>query len=219
VPALIFDLDGTLVDTVYAHASRGSGPLAEAGMPIDGWRIHRCIGMSSGLFTRAVGRELGRPVAAHEAEEIQLRHGELFREPCRSGVLCPVPSSSSRSCDERASRTGSPRPAAGPRSTPRSTRSASGRRRSWSSAGSSRARSPSRISSWPAPIDWTSPSRSATSSAMRCGTCSPRGARGCSASARSAALRRGRARARRRVPRLRDTRELRESLDQLGVVR
>jgi hypothetical protein len=34
--------------------------LAERGMAIDGWRIHRRIGMSGGLFTRAVGRELGR---------------------------------------------------------------------------------------------------------------------------------------------------------------
>src|SRR5438093_5629790 len=54
--------------------------LAEAGMPIDGWRIHRRIGMSGGLFTRAVARELGRPLTPEEAETIQRRHGELFRE-------------------------------------------------------------------------------------------------------------------------------------------
>ena len=54
--ALIFDLDGTLVDTVYAHVFAWQRAPAEAGMAIDGWREHRRIGMSGGLFTRAVGR-------------------------------------------------------------------------------------------------------------------------------------------------------------------
>jgi HAD superfamily hydrolase (TIGR01509 family) len=80
VPALIFDLDGTLVDTVYAHVFAWQQALAEAGMPIDGWRIHRRIGMSGGLFARAVGRELGRALSPEEVEAIQARHGELFRE-------------------------------------------------------------------------------------------------------------------------------------------
>jgi beta-phosphoglucomutase-like phosphatase (HAD superfamily) len=78
VRALILDLDGTLVDTVYAHVFAWQRALAEAAMPIDGWRIHRRIGMSGGLFTRAVARELGRPLTAEEAEAIQARHGELF---------------------------------------------------------------------------------------------------------------------------------------------
>jgi HAD superfamily hydrolase (TIGR01549 family) len=78
--ALIFDLDGTLVDTVYAHVFAWQRALAEADLPIDGWRIHRRIGMSGGLFTRAVARELGRPLTAAEVEAIQARHGQLFRE-------------------------------------------------------------------------------------------------------------------------------------------
>jgi beta-phosphoglucomutase-like phosphatase (HAD superfamily) len=56
---LIFDLGGTLVDTVGAHVFARQRALAEAGMPIDGWRIHRRVGMSGGLFPRAVARELG----------------------------------------------------------------------------------------------------------------------------------------------------------------
>jgi HAD superfamily hydrolase (TIGR01509 family) len=78
--ALVFDLDGTLVDTVYAHVYAWQRAFAEAGMPIDGWRIHRRIGMSGGLFARAAGREVGRDLSAGEAEELQQRHGELFRE-------------------------------------------------------------------------------------------------------------------------------------------
>jgi HAD superfamily hydrolase (TIGR01509 family) len=80
MPALIFDLDGTLVDTVYAHVFAWQRALAEAGLAIDGWRIHRRIGMSGGLFTRAVARELGRPLTSTEVEAIQARHGQLFRE-------------------------------------------------------------------------------------------------------------------------------------------
>ncbi len=78
--ALIFDLDGTLVDTVYAHIFAWQRALAEAGIAIDGWRIHRRIGMSGGLFTRAVGRELGRDIAPQEAADLQRRHGELFAQ-------------------------------------------------------------------------------------------------------------------------------------------
>jgi HAD superfamily hydrolase (TIGR01509 family) len=78
--ALIFDLDGTLVDTVYAHVFAWQRALVELGSPVDGWRIHRRIGMSGGLFARAVAREIGRRLSDAEAEDLQRRHGEIFRE-------------------------------------------------------------------------------------------------------------------------------------------
>jgi HAD superfamily hydrolase (TIGR01509 family) len=77
--ALIFDLDGTLVDTVYAHVFAWQQALGELGMPVDAWRIHRRIGMSGGLFARAVAREVGRPLDDGEIEAVQQRHGELYR--------------------------------------------------------------------------------------------------------------------------------------------
>src|SRR3954453_17809430 len=80
MPALIFHLDGTLVDTVSPPVFAWQRALAEAELPIDGWRIHRRIGMSGGLFTRAVAREVGRPLTANEVEAIQARHGQLLRE-------------------------------------------------------------------------------------------------------------------------------------------
>ncbi len=80
MPALIFDLDGTLVDTVYAHVFAWQRALDDHGMAIDGWRIHRRIGMSGGLFTRAVARELGRDLSLEEIEAVQDRHGHLYRE-------------------------------------------------------------------------------------------------------------------------------------------
>ena len=78
--ALIFDLDGTLVDTVYAHVFAWQRALAEEGMPIDGWRVHRRIGMSGGLFARAVAREVGRELSPDEVEDLQARHGAIFEE-------------------------------------------------------------------------------------------------------------------------------------------
>jgi HAD superfamily hydrolase (TIGR01549 family) len=78
--ALIFDLDGTLVDTVYAHVFAWQRALIDLGSPVDGWRIHRRIGMSGGLFARAVAREIGRELGPDEAEALQRRHGEVFRE-------------------------------------------------------------------------------------------------------------------------------------------
>jgi HAD superfamily hydrolase (TIGR01509 family) len=77
--ALIFDLDGTLVDTVYAHVFAWQMALTEAGMPVDGWRIHRRIGMSGGLFARAVAREVGHELTPEQARFLQDRHGEIFR--------------------------------------------------------------------------------------------------------------------------------------------
>jgi HAD superfamily hydrolase (TIGR01509 family) len=76
---LIFDLDGTLVDTVYAHVFAWQRAFEEQGFSIDGWRIHRRIGMSGGLFARAAARELGQDLSAEAEDNLQRRHGELFR--------------------------------------------------------------------------------------------------------------------------------------------
>jgi HAD superfamily hydrolase (TIGR01509 family) len=78
--ALIFDLDGTLVDTVYAHVFAWQRAFAEIGLPIDGWRIHRRMGMSGGLHVRSASREIGRPLTDEMTEAVQRRHGELYRE-------------------------------------------------------------------------------------------------------------------------------------------
>ncbi len=76
--ALIFDLDGTLVDTVYAHVVAWQRAFAESGISIDGWRLHRRMGMSGGLFTRTTLRELGRGIPPEEVQQIQRRRRELF---------------------------------------------------------------------------------------------------------------------------------------------
>ena len=60
--AFLFDLDGTLVDSVYNHVRAWHLALSEEGLQLSVWRIHRKIGMSGGLFTNQLLRELGREV-------------------------------------------------------------------------------------------------------------------------------------------------------------
>jgi len=78
--AFLFDLDGTLVDSVYQHVLAWRGALADAGIELDVWRIHRRIGMSGGLLVNALLRETGRPVSDEEARRLQRRHAERFAE-------------------------------------------------------------------------------------------------------------------------------------------
>src|SRR5438552_2184290 len=78
--ALLFDLDGTLVDTVYAHVLAWQLALGEAGVVVDGYRLHRHVGSSGGLIVRYAQREAGRKLSAEQVETIHRRHGELFRQ-------------------------------------------------------------------------------------------------------------------------------------------
>jgi len=50
--ALLFDLDGTLVDTVYIHVLAWQHALGEAGIAVDGHQLHRHVGSSGGLIVR-----------------------------------------------------------------------------------------------------------------------------------------------------------------------
>jgi HAD superfamily hydrolase (TIGR01509 family) len=78
--AVIFDLDGTLVDTVYGHTLAWQSVLAEAGMPVEGWKVHRLIGMSGGLLAQAAGHEIGRPLSDREIKRLQKRHGVVYKK-------------------------------------------------------------------------------------------------------------------------------------------
>jgi HAD superfamily hydrolase (TIGR01509 family) len=77
-PAFLFDLDGTLVDSVYQHVLAWREALEAAGIELAVWRIHRRIGMSGGLFVNALLRETGHRVSAEEAGRLQRRHAEAY---------------------------------------------------------------------------------------------------------------------------------------------
>src|SRR3712207_858675 len=76
--AFLFDLDGTLVDSVYQHVLAWQEALEEVGIQLAVWRIHRRIGMSGGLFVNALLRETARPEAAEEAARIQALHAQAY---------------------------------------------------------------------------------------------------------------------------------------------
>ncbi|MFN2531518.1 MAG: HAD family hydrolase [Pyrinomonadaceae bacterium] len=77
--AFLFDLDGTLVDSVYQHVLAWREALEAGGIRLAVWRIHRQIGMSGGLFVNALLRETGHTVSSEEAERLQQLHGEAFK--------------------------------------------------------------------------------------------------------------------------------------------
>jgi len=76
--AFLFDLDGTLVDSVYQHVLAWREALETEGIQLAVWRIHRRIGMSGGLFVNALLREIGRGVSPDQAEKVQKLHAQAY---------------------------------------------------------------------------------------------------------------------------------------------
>jgi HAD superfamily hydrolase (TIGR01509 family) len=79
-PALLFDLDGTLVDSVYQHVLAWRQALEAVGVELSVWRIHRRIGMSGGLFLKALDREVGRTLSTEEADRLRQSHAKRYLE-------------------------------------------------------------------------------------------------------------------------------------------
>lgn len=79
-PALLFDLDGTLVDSVYQHVLAWREALEEGGIQLSVWRIHRRIGMSGGLLVNALARETGKRLTWDEVTRLQDLHAAAYRK-------------------------------------------------------------------------------------------------------------------------------------------
>jgi HAD superfamily hydrolase (TIGR01509 family) len=76
--AFVFDLDGTLVDSVYQHVLAWHEALGQVGIHLSVWRIHRKIGMSGGLFMNALLRETEMPITHERVERLQQLHAEAY---------------------------------------------------------------------------------------------------------------------------------------------
>lgn len=76
--AFLFDLDGTLVDSVYQHVLAWHEAMARVGIELAVWTIHRRIGMSGGLMANAVLRETGHAVTAEETARLVRLHAEAY---------------------------------------------------------------------------------------------------------------------------------------------
>ena len=87
--AFLFDLDGTLVDSVYQHVLAWRLALEQVGIDLSVWRIHRRIGMSGGLFINALLRETEMEVTAEQVERIQTLHAQAYQNLV--GQVRPLP--------------------------------------------------------------------------------------------------------------------------------
>src|SRR5258705_13726018 len=77
-PALLLDLDGTLIDSVYQHAIAWHKALELGGIRLSVWRIHRRMGKGGGLLADRFARETGREVGEKEAAKLKRGHARLF---------------------------------------------------------------------------------------------------------------------------------------------
>jgi HAD superfamily hydrolase (TIGR01549 family) len=78
--AFIFDLDGTLIDSVYDHITAWNRALRETNINVSAWRVHRRIGMSGGLFTQALVREYGHEIDAATTQRLRDLHSQYYNE-------------------------------------------------------------------------------------------------------------------------------------------
>src|SRR5438105_15453779 len=88
-PAFLFDLDGTLIDSVYQHVLAWREELEAEDIHLPNWYIHRRIGMSGGLIVHAFYRGAGRPLDAKTNARLQKRHSEAFKQPGATAHVRP----------------------------------------------------------------------------------------------------------------------------------
>jgi len=89
--AFLFDLDGTLIDSVYQHVLAWKEALDREGVELSVWRIHRKIGMSGGLFANILLRETGLEITAERLDRLRQWHAEAFNRQHTQGSVRPLP--------------------------------------------------------------------------------------------------------------------------------
>jgi len=87
--SFLFDLDGTLVDSVYQHVLAWREALTAEGIELSVWRIHRKIGMSGGLFSRMLLRETGYHIDAERIDMLRRLHAAAFNRVAADIQLLP----------------------------------------------------------------------------------------------------------------------------------
>ncbi|WP_197505212.1 MULTISPECIES: HAD family hydrolase [unclassified Mycobacterium] len=84
-PAVLFDVDGTLVDSNYLHVHAWQRAFDAEGMVVASWQIHRCIGMDGSTLVR----KLSDDAPADVQERLSDKHSEYYREI--TPLLQPLP--------------------------------------------------------------------------------------------------------------------------------
>jgi HAD superfamily hydrolase (TIGR01509 family) len=87
--SFLFDLDGTLVDSVYQHVLAWKEALDEEGIDLSVWRIHRKIGMSGGLFTNQLLRATNVPISDERIDRLRRLHAAAYQR--QAAQIRPLP--------------------------------------------------------------------------------------------------------------------------------
>lgn len=100
----MFDLDGTLVDTVETRIAAWLRTFDEFGIPADRAQVARLIGSDGKRVARIVVGAAGRPIDDERAEEIDRRSGEIFSELNTAPKPLPGATELLKDLDERGPR-------------------------------------------------------------------------------------------------------------------
>jgi HAD superfamily hydrolase (TIGR01509 family) len=75
-PAVLFDVDGTLVDSNYLHVHAWQRAFSQAGFDVEAWRIHRSIGMDGSILARSLTGEKSGDVL----DRLKQAHAQFYRQ-------------------------------------------------------------------------------------------------------------------------------------------
>ena len=75
-PAVLFDVDGTLVDSNYLHVHAWQRAFSQMGFDVEAWRIHRSIGMDGSILVESLTGEQPGDVA----DRLMHAHAQFYRE-------------------------------------------------------------------------------------------------------------------------------------------
>ncbi|BBY78398.1 haloacid dehalogenase [Mycolicibacterium parafortuitum] len=84
-PAVLFDIDGTLVDSNYLHVYAWLRAFDEEKLPVESWRVHRCIGMDGSTLVRSLAEDAGEDVL----DRLKDAHSRFYKET--TSLLAPLP--------------------------------------------------------------------------------------------------------------------------------
>jgi HAD superfamily hydrolase (TIGR01509 family) len=85
VPAVLFDVDGTLVDSNYLHVLAWLRAFHSERIPVQAWKIHRSIGMDGATLIRSLAGDVDDGVA----QRLQSLHSDFYRDT--TAMLEPLP--------------------------------------------------------------------------------------------------------------------------------
>jgi HAD superfamily hydrolase (TIGR01509 family) len=89
MPAVLFDLDGTLIDSNYQHVNAWSEALQDVGIVIPLWKIHRRVGMSGKSMLQELLRELPAKKRKVDLDSLEKKHDRKFRRALPHLQLVP----------------------------------------------------------------------------------------------------------------------------------